>query len=263
MSPVTPATHRSSTVEVQDLRGVRVHAASSPVLLDVSGRRARRLRATGRVAGALFFLWFCGLVLAGLGLLPPGGLPLGSVVAPATAPPTLTRLPVARPASRADLTPAVALATDRTAGATGSGSLATRPSLTGGQSRPATIKPRPSAAKGPGKATPPARRVPKPAAGVTAGVGNGKNTGNGNGRPATTPGPPAAKTAPGTSAPPAKAKGKPATSPGRTKPKGSGSTPPSSAPAATTSPGSSGSAPGHSSSPPGNGKGNGRTPTTP
>ena len=123
------------TVPVVDLRG----AGSPPpgaVLADPSGRRARLLGRGGRVVGLVFIAWFCCLVLAGLGLLPAGGIPLGSSVTP-TQPKRLARIPAPRQPSRADLRPATPLrsATPAAQATRGSGA------GTGGATRaPATTK---------------------------------------------------------------------------------------------------------------------------
>jgi hypothetical protein len=62
---------------VTDLRG-RTAATADPVLVDPTGRRARRLRLGGRMLAAVFSMWLCALVLAGLGAFPVE-LPLSGV----------------------------------------------------------------------------------------------------------------------------------------------------------------------------------------
>src|ERR1035437_636253 len=71
---------------VIDLRGQDVASAPAPVLADPSGRRARLFTRGGRVVALLFLLWFVGLALAGLGILPAGDVPLGRVVQQSPAP---------------------------------------------------------------------------------------------------------------------------------------------------------------------------------
>ncbi|MFL5844729.1 MAG: hypothetical protein ACJ762_08560 [Solirubrobacteraceae bacterium] len=93
-------------MRVSDLRGTG-GAAYGAVLADPSGRRASRLRWTGRLVGLVFLLWLFGLVLAGLGLLPLSDLPLAGALRGAAEPPSLTSLPDPKPTSKADLRPAV------------------------------------------------------------------------------------------------------------------------------------------------------------
>src|SRR6476619_3353274 len=94
------------TERVIDLRGRGPKAVVDPVLADPSGRRARRLRAAGRLVGMLFLLWLGGLALAGIGLLPAGQLPLGEAIKPSQAPPPLTAAPRASRTPVADRRPA-------------------------------------------------------------------------------------------------------------------------------------------------------------
>jgi hypothetical protein len=108
LGKTTPA--RARTTGTIDLRG-EGGPAPTAVLADPTGRRAALLRTAGRVVGLLFVLWFCGLVLAGLGLLPVSDLPLGHSLAPAAQPKKLTALPRPRQPSRRDLRPARALPT--------------------------------------------------------------------------------------------------------------------------------------------------------
>jgi hypothetical protein len=208
-----------------------MHIQAEPVLVDVTGLRARRLRRIGRVVGALFTLWFCGLVLAGLGLIPSDQLPLGSALLPATAPPSLSSTPPATPTRAADLRPATALADQP----------GTSPSGQRGSAGPSTPR-RPDTTGG--KA--PSGHSPASSPPSLPGTGTGRSTFPGAG--------PASK-------------GKSTTAPGHTK---TGTTPAATPPAKsktpaapTTAPGSSGSAPGHDTTSPGNGQGNGPTRTTP
>jgi hypothetical protein len=61
-----------------DVRGAGATPAAhgAAVLADPTGRRARRMRLAGRLVAAAFALWLSALVLAGLGLLPTGSVPL-------------------------------------------------------------------------------------------------------------------------------------------------------------------------------------------
>jgi hypothetical protein len=67
--------------ETVDLRGRQAAAARVQVLADASGRRARLLARAGRATAIVFVLWLAGLALAGIGILPPGDVPLGHVIA--------------------------------------------------------------------------------------------------------------------------------------------------------------------------------------
>jgi hypothetical protein len=89
-------TDSPARARVIDLRGVRRPAQPASVLADPSGRRARRLRVAGRVLGSLFLLWLCGLVLAGLGLLPVSDVPLAGSLRAADEPAQVPHLPSAR-----------------------------------------------------------------------------------------------------------------------------------------------------------------------
>src|SRR5215210_5139751 len=103
------ATERAIAPEkarVIDLRGLRAPAEAPSVLADPSGRRARRLHAAGRVVGSLLLLWLCGLVLAGLGLLPVSDVPLAGTIRPADEPAKLSEIPSTARPSDDDLRPA-------------------------------------------------------------------------------------------------------------------------------------------------------------
>jgi hypothetical protein len=91
---------------VIDLRGTRGPIPSPAILVDPSGRRARHLRVAGRVLGSVFLLWLCGLLLAGLGLVPASDIPFAGTIRAAQEPAQLSQLPSPRPGSRADLRPA-------------------------------------------------------------------------------------------------------------------------------------------------------------
>src|SRR2546421_6878821 len=89
--------------QIIDLRGQPAAPAPDPVLVDPSGARMRMLTRAGRVVAVLFLLWLVGLVLAGLGILPAGEIPLGRTLvnqAPSPSaslakPPPQTRSPLA------------------------------------------------------------------------------------------------------------------------------------------------------------------------
>jgi hypothetical protein len=107
------ATERVTTpggARVVDLRGLREPTEPPSVLADPSGRRARRLHAAGRIAGSLLLLWLCGLVLAGLGLLPVSDVPLAETFRPADEPAKLSEIPSRGEPSDARLRPVQALA---------------------------------------------------------------------------------------------------------------------------------------------------------
>jgi hypothetical protein len=76
---------------VTDLRG-RAAATADPILLDPTGRRARRLRLGGRMLAAAFSMWLCALVLAGLGAFPVD-LPLSGAIRAGQAPPKVPGAP--------------------------------------------------------------------------------------------------------------------------------------------------------------------------
>src|ERR687888_1769392 len=76
---------------VTDLRG-RAAAIPDPVLLDPTGRRARRLRLGGRMLAAVFSMWLCALVLAGLGAFPVD-LPLSGAIPAGQAAPKVPGAP--------------------------------------------------------------------------------------------------------------------------------------------------------------------------
>jgi len=102
---------------VIDLRGQGAHTGRSSVLADPTGRRRRWLTLMGRIVTGTLILWICGLVGAGLGLLPAPIVPFVSVVGPQSSPPRLDRLPSPRPPSPALLRPAArARSTPRAAG---------------------------------------------------------------------------------------------------------------------------------------------------
>lgn len=96
--------------EIVDLRGRRAVPAPAPVLADPSGRRARLLSRVGRGISLVMLMWVIGLVLAGVGVLPDGDLPLGPAVAGEGGPVALRVLPRGAPPARSDLLPALAAA---------------------------------------------------------------------------------------------------------------------------------------------------------
>lgn len=95
---------------VTDLRGIVVPLATPAVLADPTGHRARRLHVAGRILAAVLLVWLCGLVLAGLGLLPLDDVPLGNALRAAGEPARLAVKPVPRQPARSDLRPARPLA---------------------------------------------------------------------------------------------------------------------------------------------------------
>jgi hypothetical protein len=105
----------AASVSVVDLRGAQAPLAVPPVLLDLSGRRARHLRATGRVVGTLFLAWLAALVLAGLGLLPLSDITFGALTRSSQEPAGLNHRPAPRMPTSADLRPARPLAIGRSA----------------------------------------------------------------------------------------------------------------------------------------------------
>jgi hypothetical protein len=81
MTTATRDDSGAAPTRVTDLRG-RSAATADPILVDPTGRRARRLRLGGRLLAAVFSIWLCALVLAGLGGFPvdlrlPGGVRAG------------------------------------------------------------------------------------------------------------------------------------------------------------------------------------------
>jgi hypothetical protein len=88
--------------EIVDLRGREVALPASPVLADPSGRRARILARGGRLVAVLFCLWFVGLALAGMGILPSGYVPLGAQINAPPTPPKTNQVHVLQP-TRSDL----------------------------------------------------------------------------------------------------------------------------------------------------------------
>lgn len=119
-------TLRTRAPEVIDLRGSGGPPPAA-VLADPTGRRAALLRTIGRFVGLVFVLWFCGLVLAGLGLLPLSDLPLARSLGPTSEPTKLKALPRPTPPSRRDLTPARPLEATRPTPASSLPNPATRP----------------------------------------------------------------------------------------------------------------------------------------
>jgi hypothetical protein len=195
-----------------DLRGRQAPVASSAVLADPSGRRARILARTGRVVALLFCVWLAGLGLAGLGILPTGAVPLGSKIS-GSSPPVMSRtVPPKQPAA-ADLVGARP-ATSRLAAAGAGGAAA----ITGQAS---------------------GSRLASVGAGSHGSAHHGAGASNGGrGSPSTTAGHPGSRTGAGTTSGAATTSGGQATAPGQTvKTQNPGHT-------KTVTPGSSGSAPG-------------------
>jgi hypothetical protein len=87
-------TDGSQAAGVLDLRGSGSRAAHGVgVLEDPSGRRRVHMRRIGRASGAFFSVWLSALVLAGVGVIPRGVVPLAGFMPPAgdTAPTTSGR----------------------------------------------------------------------------------------------------------------------------------------------------------------------------
>jgi hypothetical protein len=122
-------TQGPSAQRVIDLRGLRKRAQAPSVLADPTGRRARRLHVAGRILASLFLVWLCGLVLAGLGLLPVSDVPLAGALRAAEEPARLSASPSPLEPSDGGLLPAQPLsafpdAIARTTGDAGRGSAA-------------------------------------------------------------------------------------------------------------------------------------------
>jgi hypothetical protein len=150
-----------------DLRGQRVVAELAPVLADPTGRRARYLARAGRLIAVVLLLWLLGLLLAGIGILPTGDVPLGGSVASQA--PRLHALPTPTTPSRADLQPARPVGLAAAAAATGShrvtgASSQSQTRLSAGGSSAAS----PTSATGPGGAHPGAARGTRPGRGGAA-----------------------------------------------------------------------------------------------
>jgi hypothetical protein len=186
----------------------------------------------GRAVALLFVFWLCGLILAGLGVIPAGIVPLSSTIG-AASPTPLRAQPTLQQPNRSDLLPALPLgasASQRAAAALAR----SRGQLSAGQAR------RLASGGVSGRSSGGARRHV-----AAKGHGHGTTTGSG--------------TASATHQPPGQVKtsssGKAGSAPGHVKP----TTTPS-----TTAPGKSGTAPGHTGSSPGKtGTSSGTTGTTP
>lgn len=94
------------SVNIIDLRGQGAHTGGASVLVDPSGRRYRLLTGMGRIVAAALLVWLCGLVVAGLGLLPAPIVPFASFLGPRSSPPPLDRMPAPRLSSGTHLQPA-------------------------------------------------------------------------------------------------------------------------------------------------------------
>ena len=91
MTTATRDDSGTAPTRVTDLRG-RSPATADPILVDPTGRRARRLRVGGRLLAVVFSIWLCALVLAGLGAFPVD-LPLSGAVGAGHPPPTVRSAP--------------------------------------------------------------------------------------------------------------------------------------------------------------------------
>jgi hypothetical protein len=233
--------------EVVDLRGRQPVPAPAPVLADPSGRRARLLRRGGRVVAIVFLAWLIGLVLAGLGILPSGAVPLSQFAG--ASPPALSGPIHVAAVPRADLAPARPL---RSASPSRVGSLAAaRRSSTG------TVAGGLRAGAGTVSRRVVATHTAGPHSGTTTGKpGTATHAGAGatsGGAPTTTvahTGPSTGVAVPNGSA---KSQGKSSTAPGKVKQTTTAATTTTTTSTATTTPGNSGTAPGHSVTTPGHG----------
>jgi hypothetical protein len=216
-----------SPVEVVDLRGRRAPSATAAVLHDVSGRRSRRLRAGGRLLFALLAVWLGALLLAGLGVLPTSGVPLGGIVTPSTAPTSLPTRPATHGPTASERRPALPAGTSLVANAA--------PAAPGANpERPgSSVTRHPSGGSG---STPVIVTNSKGVVVPGAAHANGGSSSTAPGQTSSSP-------------------GQAGTAPGQTK------TTSAAAPGHTTTTGSSATAPGHVQTPPGQVK-HGRTSTT-
>jgi hypothetical protein len=244
--------------EIVDLRGRRRVPVPAPVLADPSGRRARALARLGRGISFVMLMWVIGLVLAGIGVLPAGDLPLGPVVAGDGGPVALRTLPRDAPPSRSDLLPASPTAQAPVRKVVAAPRDSTPPALQGragsavvaGFSHPAANK----GGMGPGRVQPAPRSSAASGRGHGAGgVSGATGSSSGAGTLPAASGAPAAPTSNGRRS---IAHGhRPATHSGSTPSASSGSAPgrvkhSAATPTTTTtstSPGNSGSSPGHTS----------------
>ena len=214
-----------SPIEIIDLRGRRPPAAPPAVLHDLSGRRSRRLRMAGRLLFALLAAWLGALLLAGLGVLPTGGVPLGGLVTPAPLPPALPAHPVVRGPTAAERRPA--LATSHPPGTSAGGTITRSPGT--------PVTRHPSGGTG---STPVILTNAKGVVVPGAAHANGGNSSTAPGQTSSSP-------------------GQAGTAPGQTK------TTTSATPSHTTTTGSSSTAPGHTQTTPGHVKQGTGTITTP
>lgn len=216
-------------VPVLDLRGAGSPAPGA-VLADPSGRRARLLGRAGRLVGLVFVAWFVCLVLAGLGLLPGRGIPLGSSVAPSQ-PQHLARIPPPRQPTPADLRPAAALratpVTTRRSGAAAGGGSARAPATSKGTPGAKKAKPVPAVPVAPSVTTPAAASpvAASPTGSATApghSTTSGATPGHSGAAPGTTTHSHTSTTTTTTAAPP----GKSGSAPGQTRTDTTGHGPP-------------------------------------
>jgi hypothetical protein len=143
------------------------------------------MRLLGRSVAVVLGLWLAALLFAGLGVGPLANIPFAHIFRPVSAPPALPTVLRPKPATPADLKPALPAAEPR-GGAPANRSAtsvppATAPSTTSPTKRPRTARPKTN----PGKGTPPATSAPgngttKPSpaspTGQTHGKGHTKTT---------------------------------------------------------------------------------------
>lgn len=108
-------------VHVVDLRGQGRGHARHPVLADPTGRRRRQLTRVGRLVACFLGVWLCGLVLAGVGLLPGRLAPWALLVGSPSSAPRLERLEHSpQPKGAATRAPVAALGASVTSAPAGS-----------------------------------------------------------------------------------------------------------------------------------------------
>ena len=185
----------------------------------------------GRAVALLFTLWLLGLLLAGLGILPAGLIPLGHSVG-AQSPPALPSFPVPRLPSKSDLAAAKPLSSSAAGTTAVHGSPAAAAAKLTASTLGAVPGQRGAAGHGPGSTS----RPVKVAGGTGASSGPGGGAGVGASQGATPPGQAVSQSSPGhTNTSP----GNSGSAPGQIKQTSTTSTT-----STSTSPGQSGSAPG-------------------
>jgi hypothetical protein len=105
------------TTLVSDIRGAAHDPRRSAVLEDPTGNRRKRLRIVARLIALAMSIWLVALLLGAVGITPVGSIPFVRVFTPPASPPVIHKLPRPRPATVAELQPALppASAPSRTA----------------------------------------------------------------------------------------------------------------------------------------------------